>query len=470
MEYLNNKLFRVVSEEAELLGVDAYVVGGYVRDSLLGRDRQNIDIDIVVDGSGIELAQSVANRLNRKISIYQRFGTAMVNYQGVELEFVGARRESYDPNSRKPVVEDGTLQEDRERRDFTINAMSFSLQKKNFGELIDPFDGRGDLKRKLIRTPLDADITYSDDPLRMIRAVRFAAQLGFEIEKESFEAIKRNVYRLEILSMERVSDELNKILLSKKPSVGFLLMDESGILDKIMPQLVKLKGVETIEGRGHKDNFIHSLQVVDNVAQTSDSLWLRWAALLHDIGKPATKKYDKKIGWTFHNHDFIGGRIVPGIFKSLKMPLNEKMKYVQKLVELHLRPIALVEDMVTDSAVRRLLFEAGDDVEDLMLLCEADITSKNDKKVEKYKKNFKLVRQKMVEVEEKDAVRNFQNPITGELIMQMYGVPPCREIGMMKELIKNAILDGIIENNYDSALQYLREKAEEFGLVEVVSE
>lgn len=467
MGFLDRRIFKIVSAEAEKLSVKAYVVGGYVRDCILGR--KNNDIDIVVDGSGIELAEKVAETLGVTVSVFKRFGTAMLRYRGVELEFVGARKESYREDSRKPIVEDGTLMEDRQRRDFTINAMSFSLQKEDYGELVDPFDGIGDIQRKLIRTPLDPDITYSDDPLRMIRAIRFATQLSFDIYPGSFDAIKRNKHRFSILSKERITEELNKIMMSNNPSRGFYLLDQCGLLEMILPQLTNLKGVETQEGKGHKDNFSHSLKVLDNVAENSDNLWLRWAALLHDVGKAQTKRFEPKFGWTFHSHDFVGSKMVKGIFMNLKLPLNEKMKYVQKLVQLHLRPISLVEDDVTDSAIRRLLFDAGDDVEDLMTLCEADITSKNDRTVAKHKNNFLLVRRKLVEVEEKDAVRNFQNPITGELIMKMYNIKPCKEIGIIKEYVKNAILDGVIKNSDEEAMSLMREKAREVGLVEISS-
>ena len=461
-DFLKNEVFGIVSKAAEEEGVRAFVIGGFVRDAFLGRPSK--DIDIVVEGSGIALAKRVGKIVGSKVAVYSNFGTAMLHYKGVEVEFVGARKESYDRNSRKPVVEDGTLEEDQQRRDFTVNALALSLQREDYGSLVDPFGGIRDLHNGLLRTPLDPDTTYSDDPLLMIRAIRFATQLSFTIVPESFEAIKRNKERLDILSLERINEELNKILLSPKPSVGFLLLEESGLLEKILPQLCNLRGVETMDGKGHKDNFAHTLQVVDNIASTTDNLWLRWAALLHDIGKPLTKHYDPEIGWSFHNHDFVGGKMIPGIFRQLKMPLNEKMKYVQKLVQLHLRPIALVQDEVTDSAVRRLLFDAGDDINDLMLLCEADITSKNENKVKRIKSNFQLVRKKLVEVEEKDRVRNFKNPITGELIMQRYALPPCSTIGIIKEYVKEAILDGIIENNYEQAFQLMEKRALELGL------
>ncbi len=460
--FLSNRIFGIISQVASENGVRAFVIGGFVRDCFLGRPCK--DIDVVVEGSGIEIAEKVAARVGSKLSVFKNFGTAMFRYNGMEIEFVGARKESYRRESRKPIVEDGTLEDDQKRRDFTINALAFSLQKEDFGRLVDPFDGVKDLQAGLIRTPLDPDTTYSDDPLRMIRAIRFASQLSFEIVPESLESISRNKMRLEILSKERISEELHKIMLSPKPSAGFSLLEQTGLLEYILPQLTKLKGVETQEGKGHKDNFAHTLQVVDNICAHTDNLWLRWAALLHDVGKPSTKKYEPGIGWTFYSHDFVGGKMVPAIFKQLKMPLNEKMKYVQKLVQLHLRPIALVQDEVTDSAVRRLLFDAGEDIDDLMTLCEADITSKNDRIVAKHKSNFQLVRQKLVEVEEKDRIRNFNNPITGELIMKKYNIQPCREIGIIKEYVKEAILEGVIENDFEQAYALMEKKAAEMGL------
>jgi putative nucleotidyltransferase with HDIG domain len=474
MEYshlfkLDNPIFEVISQEAEALGVKAYVIGGYVRDCILGRGSK--DIDVVVEGSGTELAKRVGARIHSNVSVYARFGTAMVhNSKGEEIEFVGARKESYSADSRKPEVEQGTLRDDQLRRDFTINALSFSLQKEDFGKLYDPFNGLDDLRAGLIRTPLDPDMTFSDDPLRMIRAIRFATQLSFTIVPEAFDSIKRNRGRMAILSAERISEELHKILLSPKPSVGIDLLDQCTLLELIMPEVFNLKGVETCNGKAHKDNYYHSLQVLDNVAENSPSLWLRWAALLHDIGKPSTKRYENGIGWTFHSHEVVGANMVYHLFKHLRMPLNEKMKYVQKLVLLHLRPIALVQEEVTDSAIRRLLFDAGDDVEDLMTLCEADITSKNDRTVERHKKNFVLVRQKMKEVEERDNIRNFKNPITGELIMEYFNITPGKEIGLLKEAVKKAILDGEIENGYDAAFEYMKVKAAELGLVPKVSE
>lgn len=491
--FLDHKIFSIVSEVAEGLGVRAFVIGGYVRDCFLGRPSK--DIDIVVEGSGIELAEAVGDKVHSNVSVFRNFGTAMLRYRGIEIEFVGARKESYRRDSRKPIVEDGTLEDDQLRRDFTINAMAFSLQKEDFGALVDPFGGIRDLAAGIIRTPLDPDTTYSDDPLRMVRAIRFATKLStddqqFTIVPESLDSIRRNRDRMTILSQERIVEELNKILVTPKPSIGFRLLDETGLLDYILPQLPRLKGVETVEGKGHKENFSHTLEVLDNVAslemkaisegvltdhvfedgeevekiRTEPNVWLRWAALLHDIAKPAVKRYDPALGWTFHGHEVVGSRWVPKIFQSMKMPLNEKMKYVQKLVNLHLRPIALVTEEVTDSAVRRLLFDAGNDIDDLMLLCHADITSKNPRKVARLHANFEVVKEKIIEVEAKDAIRNFKNPITGDYIMELYGIGPCNVIGQLKEAVKNAILDGEIENDFAAADAYMRMKAAELGL------
>jgi len=459
---LSNPIFSIIAQAARESGVRAYVIGGYVRDYFLERPCK--DIDIVVEGSGIALAQKVAEQLHVPVHVFKQFGTAMLRYRDMEVEFVGARRESYRINSRKPIVEDGSLEDDQMRRDFTINALAFSLQQEDYGCLIDPFGGVKDMQNGILRTPLDPDTTYSDDPLRMVRAVRFAAQLGFTIVPESFASIQRNAPRLEIVSMERITEELHKILLSDRPSYGFRLLDQSGLLLLILPQLVALKGVETMEGRGHKEIFSHTLGVVENLSRTSDDLWLRWAALLHDIGKPTTKHYDPKTGWSFHGHDFMGSKMIPSLFKQLKLPLNEKMKFVQKMVLLHLRPIALTQEEVSDSAVRRLLFDAGDDIDALMLLCEADITSKNEHIAKKHLANFAKVRQKLIEVEEKDAIRNFQPPISGDLIMQTYGLSPCQEVGMIKERIKNAILDGQIGNDYNEAFALMEQIAKEMGI------
>ncbi len=456
-------IFEIISQEAAAMGVRAYVIGGYVRDRILGRPSK--DIDVVVEGDGPELARRVGARVGSKPAIFARFGTAMIHSkEGEEIEFVGARKESYSADSRKPQVSEGTLRDDQLRRDFTINALSFSLQKEDMGEVYDPFDGLGDISRGLIRTPLDPDMTFSDDPLRMVRAIRFATQLGFRIVPEAMESIRRMRGRMAILSSERVSEELHKILMSPKPSVGFELLEEATLLELVLPDIHNLKGVESQEGKGHKDNYKHTLQVVDNIVPHTDNLWLRWAALLHDIGKPATKRYEPGTGWTFHGHEVVGAKMVYQVFKYLRMPLNEKMKYVQKLVFLHLRPIALVQEEVTDSAVRRLLFDAGDDVEDLMTLCEADITSKNDRTVERHKRNFELVRAKMVEVEERDRVRNFKNPVTGEWLMEVYDIQPCREIGVIKEFVKEAILDEVIPNDEAAALELAHRKALELGL------
>lgn len=493
--YLDRPIFKIVSDAAAEKGVRAFVIGGYVRDCFLGRE--NNDIDIVVEGSGMDLALAVGQKVGSHVSLFKNFGTAMLKYHGDEIEFVGARKESYRRESRKPIVEDGTLEDDQLRRDFTINAMAFSLQKDSFGELVDPFGGIRDLASGIIRTPLEPDTTYSDDPLRMLRAIRFATKLStsehqFTIVPESIESMKRMKDRMSILSKERIVEELNKILITPKPSTAFMLMEQTGLLEYILPELAKLKGVESIEGKGHKENFSHTLAVLDNVAEaeirgiaegqlkdftpetdgngwiesvrTEPNVWLRWAALLHDIGKPSSKRFDPAIGWTFYGHDVIGAKMVPRIFKGLMMPLNEKMKYTQLLVRLHLRPIALVDEEVTDSAVRRLLFDAGNYIDDLMLLCNADITSKNPAKVARIRQNFELVKQKLVEVEAKDAIRNFKNPITGEYIMEIYGIKPCKEIGIIKEYVKEAILDGIIGNNFEEADKLMRQKATELGL------
>lgn len=473
-QFLEKPIFRILGEVAAERKVRAFVIGGYVRDCFLGRPCN--DIDVVVEGSGIDFAEAVGKRLHKRVSYFKNFGTAMLRFEGDEIEFVGARKESYRRESRKPIVEDGTIEDDQMRRDFTINAMAFSLQKDDFGALIDPFGGIRDLAAGIIRTPLDPDTTYSDDPLRMLRAVRFAAKLStkdltFRIVPESMESMRRMADRLSILSRERIAEELDKMLVTDRPSLAFHLLDSAELLPRILPELSALKGVETVDGRGHKDNFAHTLAVTDNIRREDVApqegrdhlLWLRWAALLHDIGKPASKRYDKAAGWTFHGHDVIGARMVPPIFRRLALSTDE-MKYVSKLVRLHLRPIALVDDGVTDSAVRRLLFDAGDDIDDLMLLCNADITSKNETKVARIKANFELVRRKLVEVEEKDAIRNFKNPISGEYVMQVYGIPPCKEIGELKEMVKEAILDGVIGNDFAEADAYMRLRAPELGL------
>ena len=464
VRHLDKPIFHSISEVAEELGLDVYVIGGYVRDLLLHRPSK--DVDIVTAGSGIKLAKAVARRLgkNAQLAIFKNFGTAQVKYRDLEIEFVGARKESYSHDSRKPIVEDGTLDDDRKRRDFTINTLSLSLNKAHFGELIDPFNGLSDLENLRIVTPLDPDITFSDDPLRMMRAIRFASQLGFSIDPDTFDAIVRNIYRIEIISPERIVDELNKIILSPKPSIGFELLDLCGLLEIIFPELHSLKGVETKEGIGHKENFAHTLMVLDRLSKTSDNLWLRWSALFHDIAKPVTKRFDNRLGWTFHNHNFIGEKMIPGIFRRLKLPMNEKMRYVQKMVNLHMRPIALVDEEVTDSAIRRLLFDAGDDIDDLMKLCEADITSKNPDKVCRFLHNFQLVREKLVQIEENDRIRNFQPPVSGEEIMETFGLPPSRQVGVLKEAIKNAILDGVIPNDYDAAHAFMLRKAAQMGL------
>ena len=462
---IENPIFKVVGETADELNVKAFVIGGYVRDYFLKRGIPK-DIDIVAVGSGIALAQKVASKLKGRpeVKIFKNFGTAMLKHEGMELEFVGARKESYQRDSRKPIIEDGTLEDDQNRRDFTINALAIGLNKSNYGELLDPFDGIADLRRKIIRTPLEPSITYSDDPLRMMRAIRFATQLGFEIELKSLRAITAHKDRLQIISKERIVEEVNKILSSKKPSIGFSLMHKTGLLPYVFPELRALQGIEEVEGQRHKDNFWHTLEVVDNIAKTTDNLWLRWAALLHDIGKAPTKRFHRKIGWTFHGHEFVGSKMVYKLFKRLKMPLNDKMKFVQKMVLLSSRPIILSEDHVTDSAVRRLVFDAGDHVEDLMTLCEADITTKNPKKQRKYLNNFKLVRKKIQEVEERDRIRNFQPPISGGEIMETFNLKPSKEIGMIKEAIKEAILEGEIPNEHKAAHKFMLQKGKDLGL------
>ncbi len=455
---LSHKIFDVIRESAKELDMETYVVGGFVRDFLLQRDHKK-DIDFVTVGSGIELAEKVHSKLKNasKLTVFKRFGTANFKWEGMELEFVGARRESYSEDSRKPFVEDGTLEDDQKRRDFTINALAVSLNENTYGELMDPFQGIADLEKKIIRTPLAPDVTYSDDPLRMMRAIRFAAQLNFEIEEKSFQSIVKNAGRIEIVSKERVMDEFQKIMMTEKPSVGLKLLDDAGLMSYILPELVALKGIEEIEGQTHKDNFYHTLEVVDNISPHTENVWLRWAALLHDIGKAPTKRYNKKNGWTFHSHEFVGSKMVFKLFKRLKLPLGNPVKYVQKIVLLSSRPISLIDENVTDSALRRLLFEAGEDFEDLITLCKADITTKNEKKQKRFKENFSVVEQKIKEVEERDRVRNFQPPVSGEEIMETFGIQPCKEVGLIKNAIKEAILEGEIENSYESALKYMIE-------------
>ena len=459
---LSHPIFQHISEVVDRLGVEAYVVGGYVRDHYLGRP--STDIDVVVVGSGVAVAEELGRVLQAKVTIYRTYGTAMLRWQGTEVEFVGARKESYSPESRNPQVEPGSLEDDQRRRDFTINAMAWSLNRDSFGELVDPFDGMYDLEDCIIRTPCDPEKTFSDDPLRMMRAVRFASQLGFDIDDETFEGIIAQAHRIEIITKERISVELSKIMASPVPSIGLTLMRSAGLLKYVLPELDRMAGVERRGRHAHKDNFEHTMKVLDNVAKKSDDIWLRWAALFHDIGKPVTKAYDRNLGWTFHQHEAVGSKMIPQLFRRLKLPTNEPMRFVQKMVFLHMRPIVLSEDMVSDSAVRRLLFEAGDDVEKLMMLCEADITSGNDNKVQLYLKNFELVRRKMQDLEERDRVRNFQPPITGDMIMKIYGVPPSSVIGEIKEVIKNSILDGVIPNDYDAAYALMEQEAEKRGL------
>jgi poly(A) polymerase len=462
---LQDSLFKILKETVDEVGIESYVIGGFVRDLILGRVQKK-DIDIVALGSGIDLAKAVQNKLAgaKPVQVFKNYGTAMIHWEGMDLEFVGARKESYVPESRNPEVTPGSLTDDLNRRDFTINALAISLNKADFGAFIDPFNGLDDLKGKILRTPLEPNITYSDDPLRMLRAIRFANQLNFEIEGRSLEAISQNASRIQIISKERIVDELHKILATSKPSVGFTLLEKTGLLEFILPELIALKGVEEIEGQRHKDNFYHTLEVVDNLSPNSENLWLRWAALLHDIGKAPTKKFKPPVGWTFHNHEFVGAKMVYKIFKRLKMPLNEKMKFVQKMVLMSSRPIVIAEEQVTDSAVRRLVFDAGANIDDLITLCEADITTKNPKRFERYHNNFKLVREKIIAVEEKDHLRNFEPPVSGEAIMEFFGLHPCREIGIIKEAIKEAILEGEIPNEFEAAFDRMKEEGKKLGL------
>ena len=465
-EILNSQLFKTVAETSVDLGIEIYVVGGFVRDYLLNRKRENTDIDFVVIGSGIVFAKEIQKKLPNasKVQVFKTYGTAMLKWEGISLEFVGARKESYAPESRNPEVTAGSLEDDQKRRDFTINALAVSLNPTTYGEFLDPFDGITDLKKGILRTPLEPEITYSDDPLRMLRAIRFASQLGFIIEKESLDAIKKNADRISIITKERCVEEINKIMMCDQPSFGFLLLDEVNLLPLLLPELLDLKGIEEVEGQKHKDNFYHTFEVVDNICEATEDLWLRWAALLHDIGKAPTKRFSKKVGWTFHGHEFVGSKMVYKLFKRMKMPLNEKMKFVQKMVLMSSRPIVIAEDLVTDSAVRRLIFDAGENINHLITLCEADITTKNPKRFERYHNNFKIVRKKIEEVEERDHIRNFQPPVSGELIMESFGLGPCKAIGQIKEAIKEAILEGVIPNEPKAAFELMKEEGKKLGL------